>query len=221
MNSLRASSAKPLQKAHDGSAWIHRDLKPGNVIVTCQDGQRDLAKLLDFGLVRDLGEAGFDGRLTEVGQILGTPAYMSPEQASGVSTLDARSDIFSLGCVGYFALTGRPVFEGESMGQLIAAHLTKDPPDLTGIRADVPRDLAAVVHRCLAKNPADRFTDVSAAPARTLGHCECAADWSPEAAASWWRTTTEAGDTAEQSLSTSTASFFSGAEVDRSTTRRS
>ena len=196
---------KALQKAHE-VGLIHRDLKPGNVIVTCQDGQRDLAKLLDFGLVQDLGEAGFDGRLTEVGQILGTPAYMSPEQACGASTLDARSDIYSLGCVGYFALTGRPVFEGDSIGQLIAAHLTKTPPDLTGIRADVPHDLAAVVHRCLAKNPADRFTDVSALE-RTLSHCVCAADWSPEAAASWWQTTIEAGDTPEQSLTESTASF--------------
>jgi tRNA A-37 threonylcarbamoyl transferase component Bud32 len=199
---------KALQKAHE-VGLIHRDLKPGNVIVTCQDGQRDLAKLLDFGLVRDLGEAGFDGRLTEVGQIMGTPAYMSPEQASGGSILDARSDIYSLGCVGYFALTGRPVFDGDSMGQLIAAHLTKDPPDLTGIRSDVPHDLAAVVHRCLAKNPADRFTDVSALE-RTLGHCECAADWSPEAAAAWWRTTIEAGETPEQSQPASTASFSSG-----------
>jgi hypothetical protein len=130
------------------------------------------------------------------------------EQASGGSILDARSDIYSLGCVGYFALTGRPVFDGDSMGQLIAAHLTKDPPDLTGIRSDVPHDLAAVVHRCLAKNPADRFTDVSALE-RTLGHCECAADWSPEAAAAWWRTTIEAGETPEQSQPASTASFSS------------
>jgi eukaryotic-like serine/threonine-protein kinase len=108
--------------------------------VSCKGGQRDLAKLLDFGLVRDLGAAGSDGRLTEVGLLVGTPAYMSPEQASGGSALDPRSDIYSLGCLGYFALAGRPVFDGHLVGQLIAAHLTHPPPDLTNVRADVPPD---------------------------------------------------------------------------------
>jgi eukaryotic-like serine/threonine-protein kinase len=190
---------KALHKAHE-VGLIHRDLKPGNVIVTCQDGERDLAKLLDFGLVRDLGELGSDPRLTEVGQIMGTPAYMSPEQASGSSAVDPRSDIYSLGCVGYFALTGRPVFESRFVGQLIAAHQTQPPPALTGVRSDVPLDLAAVIHRCLAKDPADRFADVSVLE-RTLGHCECAADWSDDAAASWWRSRIEAEEALELSSS--------------------
>jgi serine/threonine-protein kinase len=179
---------KALHEAHK-VGLIHRDLKPGNVIVSCQGGQHDLAKLLDFGLVQDLG-AATDGRLTEVGLVLGTPAYMSPEQASGSSALDARSDIYSLGCVGFYALTGRPVFEGHSIGQLIAAHLTRSPPDLAGVRPDVPPDLAAVIHRCLAKEPADRFADVAELE-RTLGRCRCAADWSEEDAAAWWRSRIE------------------------------
>jgi serine/threonine-protein kinase len=96
-------------------------------------------------------------------------------------------------CVGYFALTGRPVFEGQSVGQLIAAHLTQPPPDLTVLRPDVPLDLAAVIHGCLAKDPNDRFADV-AERERALGHCECPADWSDDAAASWWQSRIEFDD---------------------------
>jgi eukaryotic-like serine/threonine-protein kinase len=186
-----------LHEAHN-AGLVHRDLKPGNVIVTCQGGQYDLAKLLDFGLVQDLGAQPAHGRLTEVGLIIGTPAYMSPEQASGHSALDSRSDIYSLGCVGYFALSGRPVFEGRSIGQLIAAHLTQVPTDLALVRPDVPLDLAAVIHRCLAKDPADRFQDVAALE-RALGHCGCATDWSADDAAFWWRSRAEADDAARSS----------------------
>ncbi len=189
---------KALHEAHK-IGLIHRDLKPGNVMVTCQGGQHDLAKLLDFGLVQDLGALRSDGRLTEDGLIMGTPAYMSPEQAAGGSALDPRSDIYSLGCVGFFALTGRPVFEGQSVGQLIAAHLTQPPPDLIEVRSDVPRDLAEVVYRCLAKKPADRFADVSELE-RALASCECAAEWSEVAAASWWQSRVEADTTLSPSI---------------------
>ena len=189
---------KALYEAH-AVGLIHRDLKPGNVIVTCQGGQHDLAKLLDFGLVQDLGEDTSEGRLTEVGRIMGTPAYLSPEQAAGSSVLDPRSDIYSLGCVGYFAMTGRPVFEGHSVGQLIAAHLTQPPPDLTRVRPDVPLDLAIIIHRCLAKDPADRFADVSELE-RALGGCACAADWSDDDAASWWQSRIAVADVPERAL---------------------
>jgi eukaryotic-like serine/threonine-protein kinase len=153
---------------------------------------------LYFGLVQDLEDAESDGRLTEVGLIMGTPAYMSPEQASAARPSTPVATSTASGAWD-FALTGRPVFEGHSIGQLIASHLTQTPPQLTGLRSDVPLDLAAVVHRCLAKDPADRFANVSELE-RALGHCGCAADWSEDAAACWWQSTIEVEDAPELSL---------------------
>jgi serine/threonine-protein kinase len=179
-----------LAEAH-AAGLIHRDLKPGNVIVAALGGQRDVAKLLDFGLVQDLS-ADADDRLTRAGTVLGTPAYMSPEQASGESVLDARGDLYSLGAVVFFALTGRPPFLGKTLGELLAAHRFEPPPPLTDLRPDVPADLAAVVARCLAKDPTDRFPSAADLD-RALGQCRCATDWSAERAAEWWQVNTGDG----------------------------
>jgi serine/threonine-protein kinase len=168
-----------LVEAH-AAGLVHRDLKPGNVIVAALGGQRDVAKLLDFGLVQDLSTE-IDDRLTRTGPVLGTPAYMSPEQGAGESALTARSDLYSLGAVAFFALPGRPPFQGKTLGQLLAAHRSEPLPPLT----DVPTDLAAVVARCLAKDPTDRFPSAAELD-RALGQCRCAPDWSPERAAEWW-----------------------------------
>jgi serine/threonine-protein kinase len=160
-----------LAEAH-GAGLVHRDLKPSNVIVATLGGQRDVAKLLDFGLVQDLSTVT-DERLTRTGMVLGTPAYMSPEQAAGDSTVDARGDLYSLGAVAFFALTGRPPFQGKTIGQLLAAHRGEPPPPVTDLRPDVPADLAAVIARCLAKDPTARFqsaTDLD----RAFGECSCA-----------------------------------------------
>jgi serine/threonine-protein kinase len=160
-----------LSEAH-AAGLVHRDLKPGNVIVATLGGQPDVAKLLDFGLVQDLS-AETEGRLTRTGTILGTPAYMSPEQASGESAVDARGDVYSLGAVAFFALTGRPPFQGKNIGQTLAAHRSEPPPSLTALRPDVPEELAAVIARCLAKDPADRFQSAAELD-RALGQCTCA-----------------------------------------------
>jgi serine/threonine-protein kinase len=173
-----------LAEAH-AAGLVHRDLKPGNVIVATLGGQRDVAKLLDFGLVQDLS-ADADGRLTRTGTVLGTPAYMSPEQAAGESAVDARGDVYGLGAVAFFALTGRPPFQGKTLGQLLAAHRCEPPPPLTDFRPDVPADLAAVVARCLAKDPNDRFPSAAHLD-RALAQCGCAADWSAERAGEWWQ----------------------------------
>lgn len=170
-----------LAEAH-AAGLVHRDLKPGNVIVAALGGQRDVAKLLDFGLVQDLS-ADADDRLTRTGTVLGTPAYMSPEQAAGESSLDARSDLYSLGAVAFFALTGRPPFQGRSLGQILAAHRSAALPPLTDLRPDVPADLAAVIAHCMAKEPNDRFRSAAELD-RALGQCPCAADWSAERAPS-------------------------------------
>jgi serine/threonine-protein kinase len=173
-----------LAEAH-AAGLVHRDLKPSNLIVAALGGQRDVAKLLDFGLVEDLSADAAD-RLTRTGTVLGTPAYMSPEQAAGESAVDARGDLYGLGAVAFFALTGRPPFQGKTLGQLLAAHRSEPPPALTDLRPDVPADLAAVVARCLAKDPHDRFQS-AADLGRALAQCECAVDWSAERAVEWWQ----------------------------------
>src|SRR5262249_22693824 len=132
---------------------IHRDIKPGNVMVCERGGIHDVAKLLDFGLVLPRGSDADGDKLTQDGAITGTPAYLSPEQAGGLEAADARSDIYSVGALGYFLLTGRPPFAGRPAVQMLAAHLYESPAALP---ADVPADLAAVVMRCLAKSPAER-----------------------------------------------------------------
>jgi serine/threonine-protein kinase len=173
-----------LVEAH-AAGLVHRDLKPGNITVAALGGQRDVAKLLDFGLVQDLSVAA-DDRLTRAGTVVGTPAYMSPEQAAGDLAVDARGDVYGLGAVAFFALTGRPPFQGKTLGQLLSAHRCEPPLPLTDVQPDLPADLAAVVARCLAKDPTDRFQSAADLD-RALGQCRCAADWSAERATAWWQ----------------------------------
>ena len=159
-----------LAEAH-AAGLVHRDLKPGNVIVASLGGQKDVAKLLDFGLVHDLADT--DDRLTRIGMILGTPAYMCPEQAAGEAAVDARGDIYSLGAVAFFALTGRPPFQAKTAGQLLAAHRSELPPLLTDVSPDIPADLTATISRCLSKDPTDRYQSVPEL-AVALERCHCA-----------------------------------------------
>jgi serine/threonine-protein kinase len=143
----------------------------------------DVAKLLDFGLVLPAAWT-VAPQLSEEGQILGTPLFMSPEQAMG-SALDERTDIYSLGAVAYYLLTGRPPFEaGGGVGVMIAhVHDPVVPP--SRVQPGIPEDLERVVLRCLAKAPADRFPDAEGLD-RALGDCECAGEWHRERAARWW-----------------------------------
>jgi serine/threonine protein kinase len=138
-----------LAKAH-AAGLIHRDLKPGNIMLS-RDG---LVKLLDFGLARrvELGP-GHDTTLTIEGQILGTPSYMSPEQAQG-KPLDVRSDVFSFGSVLYEMVTGNRAFEGGSHVATMAAVVEEEPRPLP---SSVLRDLERIITRCLRKDPARRF----------------------------------------------------------------
>ena len=99
--------------------------------------------------------------LTQDGMLTGTPAYMSPEQAAGEQNLDPRSDLYNVGTLGYFLLTGRTPFAGRSLARILAAQQYESPPSITEHRTDLPRDLEAVIMRCLAKSPADRFADAA------------------------------------------------------------
>src|SRR5262245_23135373 len=111
-----------LREAH-GAGLIHRDIKPANIIVCSRGGVQDVVKLLDFGLVRVIDSFVRDGGLTQEGAVAGTPEYMSPEQAEGIAGLDGRTDIYSLGAVGYFLLTGSPLFTKVTALQLLFAHI--------------------------------------------------------------------------------------------------
>jgi serine/threonine-protein kinase len=134
---------------------VHRDIKPDNILVDAVDGR---ALVTDFGIARAAMEGGGDApRLTATGMAIGTPAYMSPEQASGDRDLDARSDLYSLGIVAYQMLTGEPPFTGGTTPALLVKHLTEPPVPVHLRRADVPPDLAAIVMRLLEKQPEHRF----------------------------------------------------------------
>jgi serine/threonine-protein kinase len=172
-----------LAEAH-AAKLVHRDIKPGNVILGERGGRADVAKLLDFGLVT--APTGGDDLQTREGTITGTPAYMSPEQAAGRGEVGPASDIYSLGAVAYFLLTGRTLFPDRSVVQVLGAHLyeTPDPPGKH--RPDLPADLEEVVVRCLAKKPADRFPDVGSLES-ALARCAVAGSWSQADAANWWR----------------------------------
>lgn len=137
-----------LSYAH-GRGIIHRDVKPDNILIERATGR---ALVTDFGIARSSAAQG----LTAVGEVVGTPQFMSPEQAAGDS-LDGRTDLYSLGVVAWYALTGKPPFEATSAGAVMAMHLTQALPPLGPLRPDLPRVLVDVVERSLAKDPARRF----------------------------------------------------------------
>jgi serine/threonine-protein kinase len=176
------------QALHEAHAigLIHRDIKPSNIIVGERGGLHDVAKLLDFGLVQAAQTLPDASRLTQEGDIAGTPAFMSPEQAASADNLDSRSDIYSLGALAHFLLTGQPPFTSASALKVLAAHLYEPPPLLADHRSDVPTELQAIVLRCLAKKPAERFADVQGLE-KALADCPGVEPWSEAKATAWWR----------------------------------
>ncbi len=147
--------ADALSHAHRHGV-VHRDIKPENVLI--DSGH---AVVADFGIARAVDRVA-GGGLTETGMALGTPAYMSPEQAAGGRDLDGRSDVYSLGCVVYEMLAGQPPFTGPTGESIVYQQLGAAPPDVTGIRPGVPAGVAAALKRALDKTPADRFRTAAA-----------------------------------------------------------
>jgi len=146
-----------LNYAHSRSL-IHRDVKPENIMVTTS-GQ---AKLCDLGLARSLEESPNDAHLTQAGQAVGTPFYISPEQARGEKNLDARTDIYSLGATFYHLLTGQPPFLAPTAAAVMVKHLTEVAPAACEVADDVPPEFSIVVSKMMAKAAVDRYADVSA-----------------------------------------------------------
>jgi serine/threonine protein kinase len=146
-----------LEAAHE-CGIIHRDLKPANVYVIrdgeAQSGER--TKILDFGVAK-LGGTDEDAHTTQTGTMLGTPVYMSPEQCRSAGEVDHRTDIYSIGCALYHMLAGRPPFECDSVAELIASHLREEPAPPSTLVPDLPPQVDAIVMRCLAKSPDERF----------------------------------------------------------------
>ena len=142
--------ASALDYAHSHDV-VHRDIKPENILLV--SGQ---AVVSDFGIARGIRAAGGE-KLTATGVSVGTPIYMSPEQAAGRGPLDGRADIYSLGCVLYEMLAGEPPFTGPTAESVLHQHLVAEPPRITAIRGAVPAPIEAAIRRALAKVPADRF----------------------------------------------------------------
>lgn len=180
---------RALREAHS-VGFLHRDIKPSNVIVCERGGEPDVAKLLDFGLVQHTGPGEETRRLTLKGMVLGSPPFMSPEQATGRTDLGATTDVYSIGGVAYFLLTGQPPFVRETPMEMLLAHAYETVESPKG----VPADLSGVIMRCLSKKPDDRYPNVVALEEALL-KCESAQDWTEGQASAWWRETRHAPET--------------------------
>jgi len=148
-------TAQGLQHAHE-RGMIHRDIKPGNLILFRQ-GKKGTVKILDFGLAKVTSEQKLDGTLTQQGQMLGTPDYIAPEQTLDAQKADIRSDIYSLGCTLYHLLTGNPPFSGNTLYAVLQAHHATEAKSVNLVRPEVPVELAAVVAKMMAKDPSRRY----------------------------------------------------------------
>ncbi len=182
---LLMQACDALSEAHD-RGLIHRDLKPGNIFTAQRGGYYDVAKLLDFGLAKPIASESVPVHLTQEGSITGSPMYMAPEQALGDSEPDEHCDVYSLGAVAYYLVTGRPPFEGDRAIKIILAHAHDEVVPPSRIRPDVPADLERIVMRCLAKNPQERYPTARALR-EALADCEAAGRWTHAEAAEWWR----------------------------------
>ncbi len=153
--SILEQVADALAYAH-AAAVVHRDIKPDNILLDKESGR---ALVTDFGIAR-AAESG--SRLTQTGIAVGTPAFMSPEQATGERDVDGRSDVYSLGVVGYLMLAGRLPFEAATTPAMLVKHVSATPPPIRSVRADAPDVLVNILERCLAKRPTDRWENALA-----------------------------------------------------------
>jgi eukaryotic-like serine/threonine-protein kinase len=173
-----------LAEAH-ATGLVHRDVKPANIVLTCRGGLHDFVKVLDFGLVKTL-----DGQETvhrsSSNNLAGTPLYLSPEAVNHPDQIDARADVYAIGAVGYFLLTGSPVFQGASVMDICLKHVREAPqPPSARCGRPVSPVFEALLLRCLAKDPTDRPAD-AADLLRQLDVCPVEGDWTAEDAAAWW-----------------------------------
>jgi hypothetical protein len=167
------------------SGLVHRDIKPANLFISQRGGVYDVVKVLDFGLVKPIAEDQ-PVHLTADGMLAGSPHFMSPEQAVGDASTDARSDIYSLGASAYYLLTGQPPFRGDNVLKLVVAHANELPTPPSRHNGNIPNDLEQIILKCLAKDRSERFQNIAELQS-ALAQCEAAGRWSREKAAEWWQ----------------------------------
>lgn len=181
--SILRQAAGALAEAH-GIGLIHRDIKPGNIMLCERGGAPDVVKLVDFGLVKELGHDV--ATITRADIVTGTPQYMPPEALTAPEDVDGRSDLYALGAVGYFLITGQPVFQGRTMVEVCSHHLHTPPTSPSArLGQTVAPDLERVILDCLAKDPDDRPQTTLDLDQRLAG-CDVP-PWDADQAAGWWR----------------------------------
>ena len=173
-----------LAEAH-AAGLIHRDIKPGNIVLNRRGGVPDFVKVLDFGLVKAI-----DGKrqqtLTAAGSFTGTPLYISPEGIEAPTQADARSDLYAVGAVGYYLLTGKPLFDSENVVEVVMHQVNTVPPTPSQRAGrEVDKELEAIIMRCLAKRPADR-PQTAKELENELAACQCVQAWTEADAHAWW-----------------------------------
>lgn len=151
--------ADAIEEAH-GAGIIHRDLKPSNLFLTHRRDGKPLVKVLDFGISKTLKDFDLDGDLTTSRAMIGSPRYMSPEQVRDARSVDARTDVWSLGAILYELITGKGVFTADSLPAICAAIVADSPSPISSVRSDVPAVVELAILRCLEKEPRDRFQSV-------------------------------------------------------------
>ena len=163
---------------------IHRDIKPTNIMLCERGGLYDVVKVLDFGLVKDAQQDA--PRLTQADGLVGTPFYMAPELITDPLAFSPASDLYALGGVGYYLLTGRNVFEGASTVEICAMHLHDEPvPPSQRSSREIPSDVEAIVMTCLAKKPELRPQSAEAM-SEMIARCKGFGVWTRELAREWW-----------------------------------
>jgi eukaryotic-like serine/threonine-protein kinase len=174
-----------LAEAHE-TGLVHRDIKPANLFLCRSWGEPDAVKVLDFGLVKDLGAAP-EMAMTGLGGMVGTPLYMAPECFTDPVAVDSRSDLYALGAVAYYLLSGHHVFSGRTPMEVSAHHIYSAPTPLRGrVSTALADDLEGVVMRLLAKSPDERFSSARGLR-EVLDTCDDAGLWRPADARAWWR----------------------------------
>jgi eukaryotic-like serine/threonine-protein kinase len=173
-----------LYEAHS-LGMVHRDIKPANIMLNRRGGQPDVVKVLDFGLVKAM-EDQRQAELSQNASLTGTPLYMSPEAIQMPNSVDARSDLYAVGAVGYYLLTGQPVFEAENVVDLCQKHVAATPvPPSERVRTPIPSALESAILSCLEKSRAKR-PQTARDVALLIARCEEATQWSIEDADAWW-----------------------------------
>jgi serine/threonine-protein kinase len=172
-----------LKEAH-GQDLVHRDIKPSNIMLCEHGGLYDVVKVLDFGLVKEIEQDAPE--MTQENALIGTPFFTAPELITDVSVFSPSSDLYALGGVGYYLLTGSNVFEGDSAAEICAMHLRSQPvPPSQRTSHQIPSDLEMIVMACLAKQPNERPRS-AAKLSEMLARCQGFGAWTQQQAQRWW-----------------------------------